>query len=60
MRVKCDCCGTEQFIKDFKFDKYYREDFEKAKMVLCDRNVCAKSQIKMPKGYIRQIFWLGG
>lgn len=25
-----------------------------------DRNDCDKSQIKMPKGYIRQIFWLGG
>ncbi|GGF97616.1 hypothetical protein GCM10010912_47930 [Paenibacillus albidus] len=23
IRVKCDCCRTEQFIKDFKFDKYF-------------------------------------
>lgn len=59
MQVKCHSCGFEQFVKDAKFNKHYRDSYEKAIMVLCGRNDCDKSHINIPNGRIREMLWLG-
>ena len=59
MQLKCCNCGFEQFIKDYKFNRDYRDSYEKSISVLCGRNECDDSQIKVPNGYIREMMWLG-
>ncbi|ERI07878.1 hypothetical protein [Aneurinibacillus aneurinilyticus] len=59
MQVKCSNCDFEQFVKDHKFDKEYRADYERAILVLCGRNECDTSQIKIPNGCIKEMMWLG-
>jgi hypothetical protein len=59
MQVKCSNCGFEQFVKDYRFNREYRDDYEKAILVLCGRNVCDTSQIKVPNGHIEEMMWLG-
>ncbi|MCE7792798.1 hypothetical protein K8O68_10260 [Salipaludibacillus sp. CUR1] len=59
MQVKRSNCGFEQFVKDVKFNREYRDSYEKSFLVLCGRNECDKSQIKGPNGYIREMMWFG-
>ncbi len=60
MIVTCSHCGYEQFIKDHKFDRDYREEYETAILVFCDRKCCDSSRIPIPNGYIKLGMWLGG
>ncbi|WP_232819629.1 hypothetical protein [Exiguobacterium sp. TNDT2] len=60
MIVKCSYCGFEQFVKDCKFDRLYREEYETAILVFCDRTCCDSSQVPISKGYIKSLMWLGG
>ncbi|MEX0135091.1 hypothetical protein MRBLBA71_001664 [Bacillus nitratireducens] len=46
-------------MKDHKFNREYKDDYNKALYVLCGRNTCDTSQIKIPNGYIREMMWLG-
>lgn len=59
MQIKCSNCEFDQFIKDHKFNREYKDDYNKALLVLCGRNACDTSQIKIPSGYIRKMMWLG-
>lgn len=59
VQIKCSNCGFEQFMKDHKFNREYRDDYKNALFVLCGRNACDTSQIKIPSGYIRKVMWLG-
>lgn len=46
-------------MKDHKFNREYKDDYNKALLVLCETNTCDTSQIKIPNGYIREMMWLG-
>ena len=59
MQIKCSNCGFEQFMKDHKFNTEYKDDYNKALLVLCGRNACDTSKIKILNGYIRETMWLG-
>lgn len=59
MQIKCSNCGFEQFMKDHKFNREYRDDYNNALFVLCGRKACDTSQIKISSGYIRKMMWLG-
>lgn len=59
MQIKCSNCGFEQFMKDHKFNREYKDDYNKALLVLCGRNACDTSKIKISNGYIRETMWLG-
>ncbi|WP_242461734.1 hypothetical protein [Bacillus thuringiensis] len=59
MQIKCSNCGFEQFVKDHKFNREYKDDYQKSLFVLCGRNGCDTSKIKIPYGYIKEIMWLG-
>lgn len=59
LQIKCSNCGFEQFVKDHKFNMEYRKDYEKARLILCGRNVCDTTHIKIPNGYVREMLWLG-
>ncbi|QUE87263.1 hypothetical protein [Exiguobacterium alkaliphilum] len=60
MIVRCSHCGHEQFVKDHKFDRHYRAEYETAILVFCDRRCCDSSQVPIPRGYIKLGMWLGG
>ncbi|PGB57033.1 hypothetical protein COM00_26695 [Bacillus toyonensis] len=59
MQIKCSNCGFEHFMKDHKFNREYKDHYNKAFFVLCGRNACDISKIKISNGYIREVMWLG-